>query len=99
MSDNVQTIETVIGKAHEVAPWLESILPLIPTIGVPAAAVVKVLDGLEPVLLNALGVLSASNNGNILAAAVELANHLTPGMPNAAALHEEATSPAMPAAS
>lgn len=96
MTNGLETAEAAIEKAHEVAPWLEGILPMIPTIGVPAAAVVKVLDGLEPVLLNALGVLAKANNGNILSAAVELANHLTPGMQNSSNLGPSIVTPSMP---
>jgi hypothetical protein len=80
------TASDVVEQVHRVAPWIEGILPSIPTIGVPAATVVKILDSMEPQILGALAALAAANGGNLLQAQADLINHLTPGMPNAPAL-------------
>jgi len=98
VSSTINTIvtdaATVAQEFHTAAPWVEKLLPLVPAIGAPAASVVQVLDSLQPVFLNALAVLAQANGGNLVAASVELANHVTQGQANSPVLSGANTSSA-----
>jgi hypothetical protein len=86
MTDALNAAKTVIEEVHTVAPTLETFASLIPGVGGQVALALKIADSFEPFVINALSVLARNNGGDWMRAAVDLANHLHPAMPNADAL-------------
>lgn len=85
-TNGIKTAEEVLQQIHDVSPWLEGVLPLIPGVGAQAAVAVKFADALEPIMINALEAIASDSGGSIFDALIQFVNHITPGMPNAPAL-------------
>jgi hypothetical protein len=88
--DMIETAGNMVHKAadieHNAAPYLEGFLPLIPGIGLPAAAVVRGIDQAVPYLVQAFDLLVKAFHGDDKAAGKALADYLTPGRTNAKAI-------------
>lgn len=84
--DALTTTATILDDIHGLAPWVESVLPLVPDVGAQAVIVVKLADNIDVLAANALRAIAEKNGVNPLDALDEFLNHITPGMPNSPAL-------------